>query len=119
MGTTVLDSRVPIQAGLHVYAHCLRGMPGGVALLAINTDKVAARSLSLPTAAQRYTLSSPAADLLSRTVQLEWRGSRARRGRRAAGALGQSPHRAASWCSRRQRSPFSRFATPATAPVGG
>ena len=25
MGTTVLDPGVPIQAGLHVYAHCQRG----------------------------------------------------------------------------------------------
>jgi hypothetical protein len=32
MGTTVLDAGVPIQAGLHVYAHCLRGTPGGGAL---------------------------------------------------------------------------------------
>jgi hypothetical protein len=31
MGTTVLDSGVPIQKGLHVYAHNLRGTPGGVA----------------------------------------------------------------------------------------
>ena len=36
MGTTVLDSGVPIREGLHVYAHRLRGHPGGVALLVIN-----------------------------------------------------------------------------------
>jgi hypothetical protein len=28
MGSTVLDSGVPIQQGLHVYAHCQRGAPG-------------------------------------------------------------------------------------------
>jgi hypothetical protein len=39
MGTTVLESGIPIQMGLHVYAHCLRGTPGGVALLVINNDK--------------------------------------------------------------------------------
>ena len=39
MGTTVLDPGLPIQAGLHVYAHCRRGMPGGVTLLVINTDR--------------------------------------------------------------------------------
>ena len=39
MGTTVLESGLPIQAGLQVYAHCLRGRGGGVAVLAINTKK--------------------------------------------------------------------------------
>ena len=39
MGTTVLESGIPIQDGLHVYAHCLRGTPGGVALLAINNNR--------------------------------------------------------------------------------
>ena len=48
MGTTVLDSGVPVQQGLHVYAHRLRGAPGGVALLVINTDQDAQRTLSLP-----------------------------------------------------------------------
>ena len=58
MGTTVLDSGVPIKKGLHVYAHSLRGSPGGVALLVINTDRHAARTLMIPTAAQQYTLSA-------------------------------------------------------------
>jgi len=58
MGTTVLDSGVPIKKGLHVYAHGLRGSPGGVALLVINTDRDAARTLTIPTAARRYTLSA-------------------------------------------------------------
>ena len=68
MGTTVLESGVPIQAGLHVYAHCLRDTPGGIALLVLNTDKTAARTLSLPTAARRYTLT--ASELHSTSVQL-------------------------------------------------
>lgn len=68
MGTTVLDSGAPIQQGLHVYAHCLRDEPGGVAIMAINTDAAQAKSISVPVAAQRYTLSS--ADLQSPTVQL-------------------------------------------------
>jgi heparanase len=58
MGTTVLESGIPIRAGLHVYAHCLRGAPGGVALLAINNDQSGSRKLTLPVAAQRYTLAS-------------------------------------------------------------
>jgi hypothetical protein len=68
MGSTVLGAGVPIQKGLHVYAHNLRGTPGGVALLVINNDEDAARTLSLPTAAQRYTLS--ASPLQSTRVRL-------------------------------------------------
>lgn len=56
MGTTVLDAGVPIQSGLHVYAHCQRGTPGGVALLVINTDRNAPHSLVLPAASTRFTL---------------------------------------------------------------
>ena len=71
MGTTVLESSVPIQAGLHVYAHCLRGKPGGVAVLAINTDTTASRTLTVPTAGERYTLSSSAVgNLQEKRVQL-------------------------------------------------
>jgi heparanase 1 len=69
MGTVVLESGVPIQHGLHLYAHCLRGTPGGVALLAINNDTDAARVLRVPTAAQRYTLSS-SSGLQSRSIRL-------------------------------------------------
>ena len=56
MGTTVLESGVPIQQGLHVYAHCLRGIAGGVALLVINNDRAGAHSLRLPLPSKRYTL---------------------------------------------------------------
>ena len=68
MGTTVLESGVPIQAGLHVFAQCLRGTPGGVALLAINTDKSTPRALTIPLASERYTLSAVVLD--SRKVEL-------------------------------------------------
>jgi hypothetical protein len=68
MGTTVLDSAVPNQAGLHVYAHCLRGTPGGVALLAINTDRNASHSLKMAEASERYTID--AANLQDATVRL-------------------------------------------------
>jgi hypothetical protein len=57
MGETVLDAG-PLQPGLHVYAHCLRDRPGGVALVAINLDRSTPGALDLPTAAQRYTLSA-------------------------------------------------------------
>jgi hypothetical protein len=68
MGSTVLDSGVPLRAGLHADAHCLRGTPGGVALLFLNTDRSESQSIALPAAAERYTLSS--ADPLSRRVDL-------------------------------------------------
>jgi len=68
MGSTVLDSGVPVRAGLHAYAHCLRDTPGGVALLLINTDRAASETVALPAAAERYTLTSR--DLLSRSVEL-------------------------------------------------
>jgi Glycosyl hydrolase family 79, N-terminal domain len=68
MGTTVLDAGMPDQAGLHVYAHCLRGTPGGVALLAINTDRDASHSLKMAEASERYTID--AANLQDATVRL-------------------------------------------------
>ena len=56
IGTTTLESGIPIKAGLHVYAHCLRGGPGGVSLLVINTDAHSTRTLRLTTSSERYTL---------------------------------------------------------------
>ncbi|CAN7583292.1 hypothetical protein LJR219_004305 [Phenylobacterium sp. LjRoot219] len=70
MGETVLDAG-PNQPGLHVYAHCLRDKPGGVALVAINLDKGAPAKLQLGSAAERYTLTSD--DLQSKTVKLNGR----------------------------------------------
>jgi len=58
MGRTVLESGIPIQAGLHVYAHCLRGTPGGVALLALNTSRTETNAIDLPTTADAYTLTA-------------------------------------------------------------
>jgi hypothetical protein len=68
MGTTVLDPGASPASNVYVYAQCLRGVKGGVALLAINADKSAALTLSLPKPAERYTLS--AAELQSGHVQL-------------------------------------------------
>jgi hypothetical protein len=68
MGTTVLDSGLPIEQGLHVYAHCQRGKSGAVALVVINTDRIASRSLTLATASERYTLDAPS--LRSTILQL-------------------------------------------------
>lgn len=67
MGRIVLDTGVPIQAGLHVYAHCRRDAPG-VALLVINTDRDAPHALTLADASERYTLD--AANLQDGSVRL-------------------------------------------------
>ena len=71
MGTGVLDSGVPIRAGLHIHAHCQRGMPGGVTLLVINTDRDASHTLELGNDSERYTLE--AAGLLDAQVRLNGR----------------------------------------------
>ena len=68
MGTTVLDPGPSPAASLHLYAHCLRGVEGGVALLAINADRVASASLDLPATTERYTLT--AHNLTDSSVQM-------------------------------------------------
>ena len=68
MGTTVLDAGISSVPNLHIYAHCLRGRPGGVALLAINTDRAEMRSIEIPVGSERYTLT--AENLLSQKIQL-------------------------------------------------
>ena len=68
MGTAVLDTGIPIQEGLHVYAHSLRDHAGGVALLVINNSKTKTTSIALPIPAERYTLT--ASKLESKDVQL-------------------------------------------------
>jgi heparanase 1 len=68
MGTTVLDAGAGGNENLHVYAHCLRGRPGGVAMLVINADRTAAASLAVPVKSERYTLT--AQDLMGGSVAL-------------------------------------------------
>jgi hypothetical protein len=68
MGTAVLDPGPSRSANLHLYAHCLRDRPGGVALLAINADKDSEQTLHLPVGAERYTLT--AANLTDSAVDL-------------------------------------------------
>ena len=68
MGTVVLDSGVPIERGLHVYAHCQRRTPGGVVLLVINNDTQDSHELVLSDTAARFTLD--AATLQDASVRL-------------------------------------------------
>jgi hypothetical protein len=70
MGGTVLDAG-PSRMGLHLYAHCMRGHPGGVTLLAINNSRTQASSVELPVTSERYTLS--AQPLQSEEVELNGR----------------------------------------------
>lgn len=66
MGVGVLDAG-PNEPGLHIYAHCQRGKPGGVSVLAINLrDK--ANTIRLAGPANLYTLTAP--ELRSRAVEL-------------------------------------------------
>lgn len=67
MGEVVLDAG-PQQPQTRVYAHCLRGRPGGVALVAINLSRTEPAQLRLAAPAERYTLSADA--LESRSVKL-------------------------------------------------
>lgn len=67
IGTTVLDAGES-REGLHLYAHCLRGQPGGVVVLAINNSRTAASAVRIDVPSERYTL---AADKLeAATVRL-------------------------------------------------
>ena len=69
MGTRILDAG-PQRPGLHLYAHCLRGVPGGVALLALNLDD-RERNLRLSGRAEVYALT--AREQQGRTVLLNGR----------------------------------------------
>jgi len=71
MGAVVLDPGPSSVPRLYLYAHCLRGRPGGVALLAINADRDHSRFLDLGMAASRYRLT--AADLADTRVRLNGR----------------------------------------------
>jgi heparanase len=71
MGTTVLDTGLQNRDGLHVYGHCLRGVPGGVAILVLNTSPTETTTLSMPVPANRSTLT--ASTLTAASVMLNGR----------------------------------------------
>ena len=70
-GRTALDAGPSPAPSVYLYAHCLRGQPGGVALLAINANREGAQELAVPLPSERYTLSSP--DLLGSRADLNGR----------------------------------------------
>ncbi len=61
MGEAVLDAGAATD-GLHVYAHAQRGDADAVALLILNLDRKAARGITLPSPAARYTLTAEPLD---------------------------------------------------------
>ena len=67
MGRTVLDAG-PSHEGMHLYAHCLRGRPGGIALLAINNSRTAESAIEVTAPSERYILAAD--QLQSRAVKL-------------------------------------------------
>lgn len=71
MGEQVLDAGAGAP-GVKLYAQCLRGRPGGVALLAINLSRIDPAQLNLKTPVERYTLSAD--KLESGEVKLNGRG---------------------------------------------
>jgi heparanase len=58
MGTTVLDPAVPKAENVYAFAHCLQDHSGGVALLVINADRERSYQITMPTEAERYTLTA-------------------------------------------------------------
>ena len=70
MGKVVLDAG-PNQGDLHLYAHCQRGRPGGVTIVAVNLSRSTPVHSTLPVAAQQYRLTAD--ELESRSVRLNGR----------------------------------------------
>jgi hypothetical protein len=66
MGTRILDAGAT-RPGLHIYAHCMRGTPGGVTILALNMDETAA-TIGLNGPGDLYALTAPESQ--SKTVLL-------------------------------------------------
>ena len=71
MGTTVLDPGPAPDPSVHLYAQCLKDSAGGVALLALNLDTVRSAPIHIPAGSVRLSLT--AAELTSRSVQLNGR----------------------------------------------
>jgi heparanase 1 len=93
MGATVLDPHTSPIPNVHVYAHCLQNHPGGVTLLVINADRQQVHEITLPSDAERYTLTAKqlqdtSIELNGKTLELtsdsdipEFVGQRTRAGR--------------------------------------
>src|ERR1700687_4478797 len=88
MGATVLDPHTSPIPNLYVYAHCLQNHPGGVTLLVINADRQQVHEITLPSDAERYTLT--AKQLQDTSVQLNGQTLQLKRDGDLPQFLGQS-----------------------------
>jgi hypothetical protein len=68
MGSTVLEAAAASLDNQYVYAHCLTGHPGGVAVLVLNADHDKTQQINLGAASERYTLTAD--DLMGKTAKL-------------------------------------------------
>ena len=73
MGATVLDPHTSPIPNVYVYAHCLQNHLGGVTLLVINADRQQVHEITLPSDAERYTLT--AKRLQDTTSPAQWEDS--------------------------------------------
>lgn len=76
MGTTVLDPGAASESTLRIYAHCMKHGPGGVTVLALNTDEKEEHTLDVSVSGERLTLTAPA--LTSTSVTLNGRELKAK-----------------------------------------
>jgi len=60
MGTTVLSAGGQNDGPVRIFAHCMKQARGGVALLALNTDKKEEHTLEVLMSGERFTLTAPA-----------------------------------------------------------
>ena len=58
MGTTALKPSSLPSNGLHLYAHCMSGVPDGVTLLATNTDRNHPQTLAISAPSERHTMTA-------------------------------------------------------------
>ena len=117
MGSTVLDAG-PSNPGVHLFAHCMAGKPGGVTLLAINANQTGAEALDLATAADRYTLTARTLD--APRVQLNGRELAVGPGRHPASAAARSrPVRPRRTCAGKHHLSGRAGRRQSELPVGG
>ena len=86
MDATVLDAGSPGSASVHLYAHCLRGVSGGVAVTCHQHGCRGGPRIGIPFQADRYTLT--AKDPMDNRVDLNGCATHADGKRRRAGDRG-------------------------------
>ena len=91
VGDVVLDAG-SAPGNLRVYSQCMRGMPGGVTLIALNLDQTGSAAIDLPMGGSRYSLTAGA--LTARLVKLN--GRELRVSGEALPTLGGTPFRKGS-----------------------